>query len=108
MPAVLPARLLGTVLAVDPEGPNADSVSPGLLGFLTVFFLALATVVLVRSMTKHLRRVRYSPGPDGQMWTPPGPVGAQQPAAAPAAGAAAPAATGADPAADGEEPAPKG
>ncbi|WP_088316911.1 hypothetical protein [Kineosporia sp. R_H_3] len=77
--------LHGGLLAVDPEGPNADKVSPGLLGFVTVFCLALAVVVLVRSMAKHLRKVRYSPDPDGRMWTPPGTVGlpsAEQPAAA--------------------------
>lgn len=104
MPAVLPARLLGAALAVDPEGPNADKVSPGLLGFLTVFFLALATVVLVRSMTKHLRKVRYSPGPDGEMWTPPARVGAPQPTAPVAAPEPA---AGGDGGPDGEEPAPK-
>lgn len=87
--------LHGGLLAVDPEGPNADKVSPGLLGFVTVFCLALAVVVLVRSMAKHLRNVRYSPGPDGQMWTPPGTVGlpsAEQPVATQA------------PPADGERP----
>jgi hypothetical protein len=45
--------------------PSADSVSPGIVGFLVIFALALATVVLIRSMVGHLRKVRYSPGPDG-------------------------------------------
>jgi len=41
-------------------------VSPGFGGFLTVFLLALATVLLVRSMVKHLRKVRYSPEPSDE------------------------------------------
>ena len=89
----LGSGLHGALLAVDPEGPNADKVSPGLLGFVTVFCLALAVVVLVRSMAKHLRNVRYSPGPDGRMWTPPGTVGlpsAEQVAAERAAAEQAP------------------
>ena len=107
MPAALLAALATTT---GPQGPNESEVSPGLLGFLTVFFLALATVVLVRSMVKHLRRVRYSPGPDGQPWTPPGTVGAQGPAAAGPVPAAPPARTPDAPAAaaDGEEPPPAG
>ncbi len=59
---------LAVLVAAQPQGPNADEVSPGLLGFLTVFGLALATVLLVRSMVKHLRKVRYSLGPDGKPW----------------------------------------
>jgi hypothetical protein len=43
--------------------PDPDRVTPGVAGFLVMFLLALATVVLLRSMTKHLRKVRYSPDP---------------------------------------------
>ena len=45
------------------KGPDPDLVTPGVAGFLVVFLLALATIVLLRSMTKHLRKVRYSPDP---------------------------------------------
>jgi hypothetical protein len=45
------------------QGPDPAMVSPGFAGFVAVFLLALATVVLVRSMVKHLRKVRYSPDP---------------------------------------------
>ncbi len=45
--------------------PPADKVSPGLVGFLVMFGLALATVLLVRSMVGHLRKVRYGPEPPG-------------------------------------------
>jgi len=44
--------------------PPDDTVGPGLGGFLVIFALALATVVLIRSMVGHLRKVRYSPEPD--------------------------------------------
>jgi hypothetical protein len=45
------------VLTVDLSDPSV--VSPGIAGFVTVFLLALAFLVLVRSMVGHLRRVRY-------------------------------------------------
>ncbi len=46
--------------AVQPE-----NAGPGLLGFLAIFGVALVTVLLMRSMVGHLRKVRYGPGPDG-------------------------------------------
>jgi hypothetical protein len=45
------------------KGPDPDLVTPGVAGFLVVFLLAIATIVLLRSMTGHLRKVRYSPDP---------------------------------------------
>jgi hypothetical protein len=45
------------VLAVDLDDPT--QVTPGTLGFITVFILALALIVLLRSMVGHLRKVRY-------------------------------------------------
>ena len=45
-----------------PAAPQ-DAASPGLLGFLVMFALSGVTILLVRSMVKHLRKVRY--GPDG-------------------------------------------
>jgi hypothetical protein len=42
--------------------PNPDTVSPGFAGFVVVFLLAVATVVLIRSMVKHLRNVTYAAG----------------------------------------------
>jgi hypothetical protein len=44
--------------------PDPDKVSPGFAGFLAIFVLAVATVFLLRSMVKHLRKVRYSPDPN--------------------------------------------
>jgi len=43
--------------------PDPDLVTPGVAGFLVVFLLAVATILLLRSMTGHLRKVRYSPDP---------------------------------------------
>ena len=43
--------------------PDPDLVTPGVAGFLVVFLLAVATILLMRSMTGHLRKVRYSPDP---------------------------------------------
>jgi hypothetical protein len=52
------------VVAVQQPPPD-DMVGPGIAGFITIFLLALATVVLIRSMVGHLRKVRYGPRPDG-------------------------------------------
>jgi hypothetical protein len=39
------------------DDPNV--VSPGILGFLAFFLLAVALFLLVRNMNGHLRRMRY-------------------------------------------------
>jgi hypothetical protein len=39
--------------------PDPDTVSPGFAGFLAVFVMAVATVLLIRSMTKHMRKVKF-------------------------------------------------
>ena len=44
--------------------PDPDTVSPGFLGFAVMFLLAIATVLLIRSMVGHLRKVRYLPDPE--------------------------------------------
>jgi hypothetical protein len=54
---------IALLAAAMPKNQDPQNVSPGLAGFLTVFLLALAVVFLVRSMVKHLRNVRYGPGP---------------------------------------------
>ena len=55
--------LLAVRLVATPEGPDPDKVTPGLAGFLVMFALAIVTLLLARSMTRHLRKVRYSPDP---------------------------------------------
>ena len=41
-------------------GQDPRYASPGVLGFLVVFLLAVATWLLIRSMVGHLRKVRFS------------------------------------------------
>jgi len=82
--------MLGDVVAAtSPPAPAPDLVSPGIAGFIVVFGLALATVLLLRSMVGHLRKVRYGPGPPSDAESdadrPPGPpasgaAGGEQPA----------------------------
>jgi hypothetical protein len=43
--------------------PPADKVTPGFVGFIVIFAMALVLLVLIRSMVGHLRKVRYSPEP---------------------------------------------
>jgi hypothetical protein len=44
--------------------PSSSLGSPGFLGFIVSAALAIAVIVLVRSMVVHLRRVQQAPGPD--------------------------------------------
>ncbi len=60
--AAWPSLAVGPVLAVGTE--QEATVGPGLAGFLVMFALAMATVVLVRSMVGRLRKVRYPPVED--------------------------------------------
>ena len=48
-----------TLAGVDPE-----RVTPGLLGFLVVFALAIATWLLLRSMNRRLGRVDFEESPE--------------------------------------------
>ena len=42
-----------------PSVPDDDLVTPGWLGFLAIFLIAVATVFLLIDMTRRIRRVRY-------------------------------------------------
>ncbi len=44
-----------------PSGAPFDesTVTPGWIGFIAVFLIAVATVFLILDMTKRIRRVRY-------------------------------------------------
>jgi hypothetical protein len=67
--------LAGLAAATAPE-----NVGPGFAGFLAIFGVAVATVLLLRSMVGHLRKVRYSPGPDaGTPGSPPATEGRDAP-----------------------------
>ena len=54
-----------TVVRLLRAAPSPETIGPGFAGFLAIFALAVATVLLLRSMVGHLRKVRYGPGPDG-------------------------------------------
>jgi len=43
--------------------PSLETIGPGFAGFVAIFAVAIATVLLLRSMVGHLRKVRYSPDP---------------------------------------------
>lgn len=43
-----------------PSGaPSDDSVTPGVVGFVVTFFVAVAAVLLALDMVRRIRRVRY-------------------------------------------------
>jgi hypothetical protein len=41
------------------KGVNPDDVTPGVVGFIAIFLIAVAVVFLVIDMTRRIRRVRY-------------------------------------------------
>ncbi|MDQ1624745.1 MAG: hypothetical protein QOJ49_243 [Actinomycetota bacterium] len=56
-----------TVAALAALAAVADSkVNPGALGFIVVALLGVATYLLIRSMTKHLRRVDFPEAKDDE------------------------------------------
>lgn len=50
---------------------DASQIGPGFAGFAVMFLLAVAVVLLMRSMVGHLRKVRYSPDPAADQPGPP-------------------------------------
>lgn len=62
----LTATVLGSLIAATPlptpttpEELDPTSVSPGLIGFLVTFALAVATVLLLLDMVRRVRRLKY-------------------------------------------------
>ena len=53
---ILPAATAWQAVAA--SSPSANDVTPGVLGFLVIAAMAGALYVLMRSMNKHLRKVR--------------------------------------------------
>lgn len=43
-----------------------NNVNPGLLGFVVVALLGVATWLLIRSMQRHLRKVDFDEGAEGR------------------------------------------
>ncbi len=65
MTDVLPA-VQALASGVDVPVDDASRIGPGFAGFAVMFALAVATVLLMRSMVGHLRKVRYGPDPAAQ------------------------------------------
>jgi hypothetical protein len=54
------SALLATTPTPAPSGaPDDDSVTPGVLGFVITFLIAVVVVLLVLDMVRRIRRVRY-------------------------------------------------
>lgn len=54
-------------------GPlNDQTVSPGVVGSLVVLVLIVATVLLLRSLNRQLKKVRFPEPPPGEEDRPPG------------------------------------
>ena len=64
MPHLLTVLVLATSPSPSPSGSGAavppdDTVSPGLLGFLSFLFLGIAVFLIARGLTKQLKRVTF-------------------------------------------------
>ncbi|WP_223691037.1 hypothetical protein [Leifsonia poae] len=60
--ALLPVAVWFTAATPSPSpslGPDEDNVTPGYVGFLVTFLVAVAVVLLVIDMVRRIRRVRY-------------------------------------------------
>jgi hypothetical protein len=45
--------------ADDPGRPPDELIGPGIAGFVAIFLLAVAVILLVRDMNRRVRRLRY-------------------------------------------------
>lgn len=41
------------------NAPDPNLVTPGVIGFIAIFLIAVATVLLILDMTRRIRRTRY-------------------------------------------------
>lgn len=51
--------LTSTPTPSTPPGFDPDSVTPGAIGFLITFLVAVVTVLLILDMTRRIRRTQY-------------------------------------------------
>lgn len=52
-------RLAATPSPTPTGGPSDDQVTPGIIGFVVTFLIAVAAVLLILDMVRRVRRVRY-------------------------------------------------
>jgi hypothetical protein len=45
--------------STEPPGFNEDTVTPGVVGFIVTFLVAVAVIVLIVDMVRRVRRVNY-------------------------------------------------
>ena len=43
----------------DPDRPPDDLIGPGIAGFVAIFLLAAAVILLIRDMNRRVQRMRY-------------------------------------------------
>ncbi|WP_158864996.1 hypothetical protein [Leifsonia sp. AG29] len=55
----LSVRLAATPAPTPTGAPSDDQVTPGVVGFVITFLLAVVVVLLVLDMVRRIRRVRY-------------------------------------------------
>lgn len=55
----VPGILNGIAVLADEQTPDPDSVTPGIVGFIVTFLIALVTLLLVIDMVRRVRRVNY-------------------------------------------------
>lgn len=61
-------------------GLSPEQITPGTLGFLFTLFVAVATIFLIRDMSRRIRRVRYrAEVEDGRRTSEDGPAGPDNP-----------------------------
>lgn len=57
------ARLVSTAATPTPSpspgAPPTDMVTPGVIGFVVIFALAIVTILLLLDMNRRIRRARY-------------------------------------------------
>ena len=56
---MIATTLLQLVPAQGDSTPDPGTVTPGVLGFLAILFVAVATILLVLDMLRRVRRTRY-------------------------------------------------
>lgn len=57
--AVLVAEVVEPTPAEDPDRPTDELIGPGIAGFVAIFVLSAAVILLIRDMNRRVQRMRY-------------------------------------------------